>query len=100
MSETSRRLIWHGRLTTNIDLYLLLAAYPRRLGVTVDSQLLSAIGAKLVGLHGGLQSCLSVRRRGEMDRAANQCADGATLTDLKTTVGTYQLRSYGGDQWG
>ena len=30
----------------------------------------------------------------EMDRAANRCAEGATLTDLEAIVGTYQLRSY------
>ena len=33
--------------------------------------------------------------RGES--AANRCAEGAKLTDLEATVGTYQIRSYGGE---
>ena len=33
-----------------------------------------------------------------MDRADNRCAEGATLTDMEATVGTYQLRSFGGEQ--
>ena len=33
-----------------------------------------------------------------LDRAANRCAEGSTLTDLGATVGTYKLRSYGGEQ--
>ena len=32
------------------------------------------------------------------DRAANRCAESATLTDMEATVGTYQLYSYGGKQ--
>ena len=34
----------------------------------------------------------------KLDRAANRCAEGVTLTVLKATVGTYQLRSYNGEQ--
>ena len=30
--------------------------------------------------------------------AVNRCAEGATITNLEATVGTYQLRTYDGEQ--
>ena len=52
---------------------------------------------------------MAASRIDRMDKAANRCAEGASWTemligvlkarhfDLETTVGTYQLRFYGGE---